>query len=273
MAYRGTPDVGVVAPDETIEQSARQLNVPAAVYAGESELPADPDESNVSTAVVDENSVAVIPLYKEDAQALLPTYQLMQQLQNEGQIGGLLPRISNPSTPTPAPATPIASNTNFAWATMQPPAQPSAGAIPGPQIPMLPNGLNFNVSALAQSISGLVGNSGFNPSSAFGNQPAFNNQSGYNAQPGFNAQPGYNGQPGFNSQFGYNPPPGYNQPAYSPPSANYQMPYNQDRGYNGQPGYSPPNNGQRHGGPPMHSDRQNAADRDVSTNMQGHVPY
>lgn len=272
MKYNGTPDVGVVSPEETIEQISRQLNVPAAVYQDESDIPPCPDESNVQVATLDDHSVLAIPLYKEEAQAYLPTHQFLQQNQVEGLASILPPSVSTPSTPVPAPATPTAGNLNFAWAPGQPLAQPPApsGAIAAAQSLVGSSGLNFNVSALAQSISGLVpnavSNAGYNnQQTGFNNQPPFNNQAGFNNQPAFNSQPAFNHQPvynnplGYNAQYGYNPQTGYN----NPPPYNPQPAYNDGRGFNPPRGFSPPGNAQRRGGPHMNPDRRNAAEREV----------
>lgn len=249
MEYRGSPDVSAVAPEETNEQARREQIFPAVVYADESEMPPTADESDVQIASLDDNVARLIPLYKEEAQAAIPSHQYLQH-QQEMQASTPQNRISNPSTPVVVPALPVNGNLNYGYPAQAP--APNNG-FPGSNPPGATL-LNFNVNALAQNLSGLQNLSALQNLSGLAQNAGFNNQNAFNPQSPYN-------QVGFNAQQAYNPQMGYGQQAYNPAGYNMQQGFRPDPGYNAQPAYSPPN-GQRRG-PPIHPDRLQQSRRDA----------
>jgi hypothetical protein len=251
MEYRGSPDVSAVATEETDEQARREQVFPAVAYADESEMPPTADESDVQIASLDDNVVRSIPLYKEEAQAAIPSHQYLQHSQQEAQAGVPQNRISNPSTPVVVPALPMNGNLNYGFPGQAP--TPANNGFPGAN-PLGVAGLNFNVNALAQNLSGLQNLTGL-AQNLTGLAAGVNNQNAFNPQSPYN-------QVGFNGPQGYNPQMAYVQQPYNPAGYNMQQGFRPDPGYNAQPAYSPPN-GQRRG-PPIHPDRlqQNRGDAD-----------
>ncbi|GHJ89163.1 hypothetical protein NliqN6_5565 [Naganishia liquefaciens] len=240
MEYRGSPDVTAVALDETMEQSRREQGIPAVLYADEDQIPVSADESNVQVARLDDDFVRIIPLYKEEAQAAIPSHQYLQHQQQEAQGNNSQTRISNPSTPVVVPALPVNGNLSYGFGGQNAASNNVfAGANP------LAGGLNFNVSALAQNLQNLQN---LVPGGGFSNQGGFNPQTPFN-------QFGYNATQAYNSQSAYG------QQAYNSAGYNAQQGFQPESAYNTQPVYSPPG-GQRRV-PPIHPDRLNPDRRDA----------
>lgn len=241
MEYRGTPDVAAVALDETLEQTRREQGIPAVFYANETQIPASADESTVQVARLDDDFVRSIPLYKEEAQAAIPSHQYLQQHQQEAHGNKTHARLSNPSTPVVVPALPANGNLNYGFG--------GQGAAPNNVFPGVPplgaTGLGFNVNTLAQNLQNLQ-----NLVPAGG----FNNPGGFNPQTPFN-------QFGYNAQQAYTPQLAYGQQPYHPAGYNMQQGFQPEPAYNTQPVYSPPG-GQRRA-PPIHPDRLNPDRRDA----------
>ncbi|KAJ9110914.1 hypothetical protein QFC19_001423 [Naganishia cerealis] len=220
MTYNGTPDVQDISVVETVDQSNRERNIPAAIYNDERDIPPTPDEAGVQEAVVPAD-VAAIPSYEEEEQAYIPGYQYIQQQENQNRT------YNQPTSGTPtAPAISGSSATgpafNYGWGQPQQAYQaplPNNIAVGNVQ----PGGFSFNVAALQQLQQQLAPVQ--TPAST---QPFY-------AQPGAPAYTGYNNQAGYNMHTGYNAQPGFNP---------------------GNIANAPANTPNRRPGPPVHPDRQ-----------------
>ncbi|KAJ9118571.1 hypothetical protein QFC22_003791 [Naganishia vaughanmartiniae] len=199
MGYRGTPDVQAVSPVETNEQAAREHNIPKIVITDESDVPYSPDETGVQVATVPEN-VARIPAYEEEEQAYMPSYQYIQQQENQNRTYNQ-PAYNQPVPATAPPATtstfPAAGPSyNYGWA-QAPQAYPANNPTMGNPMAL------FDAAALLQLSQQLAPrpvNAQAQPQYGQANPPppygSYNSSTGYNMPNGHNAQSGYNSHGG-----------------------------------------------------------------------------
>lgn len=174
-----------VSLDETTEQLVRERNIPKIVITDESGVPQSPDETAVQEAIVPPN-VTKIPLYEDEEQAYIPSYQYSQQQENQ------VKTFNQPTYNQPTPGTtsaPVASTSaavgsayNYGWG-QAPQAYPASL----PNNPTIGNPMAmFDPAALQQLSQQLA------PRPVNAQAHSYNSSVGYNMPNGFNAPPAYN---------------------------------------------------------------------------------